>query len=67
MYGFQRMFQWIDCNAVQTSKLSFAFHPNRVLKVLGMALNIKVSNYFDYFKNWLDKFTKYSGNSAREI
>ena len=27
-----------------------------MLKVLGMAMNMKISNYFDYFENWRPQF-----------
>ena len=47
--AFEQMFSWIERNAIISARLDYAFHPNRMLKVLGMAMNMKISNYFDYF------------------
>lgn len=46
---------WVERNSIFSGRLGSSFHPNRLLKILGLALNLKFSNYFDYFKNWRAK------------
>ena len=43
---------WIERNAIIPARLDYSFHPSRMMKVLGMAMNMRISNYFDYFDNW---------------
>lgn len=54
--SFEQMFSWIERNAIIPARLDYAFHPNRMLKVLGMAMNMKISNYFDFCTNWRPQF-----------
>ena len=54
--AFEQIFSWIERNTIIPAKLDQSFSPNRMLKVLGMALNMKISNYFDYFENWRPQF-----------
>lgn len=50
------MFNWIERNSIIPGRLDYAFHPNRVLKVLAMATNLKFSSYFDSSKIWRHEF-----------
>ena len=52
MVSLEQMFCWIERNTIIPAKLDYGYHPNRVLKVLGMAMNLKISNYFDYCYDW---------------